>query len=104
MSQRLESAATARGETTHMRFRATCVGVLAILMASGALAQQAADTIVTHGKILTVDTGFHTVEALAITQGRIVATGTSAEVARLKGPKTKIIDVAGATVIPGLID
>jgi imidazolonepropionase-like amidohydrolase len=47
---------------------------------------------------------FRTVEALAITNGRIVATGTSAEIARYAGKNTKVIDVAGATVIPGLID
>src|SRR5262249_36198523 len=34
----------------------------------------------------------------------IVARGTSEEVARYVGPNTRVIDVAGATVIPGLID
>jgi len=80
------------------------VVLLAILAAPGALAQQAADTILTRGKILTVDAAFRTVEALAITNGRIVATGTSAEIARHAGTNTRVIDVAGATVIPGLID
>ena len=46
-----------------------CLAFLAILVAAGAVAQQAADTIVTHGKILTVDAAFRTVEALAITNG-----------------------------------
>jgi hypothetical protein len=78
--------------------------LLAILSASGALAQQAADTIVTRGKILTVDSAFRTVEALAITDGRIIATGSSAEIGRYAGKNTRVIDVAGATVIPGLID
>jgi hypothetical protein len=65
----------------HMRtFAATSFVLLAILSSRGALAQQAADTIVTRGKILTVDTAFRTVEALAITNGRIVAIGTSADV------------------------
>ena len=62
------------------------------------------DTIVTNGKILTVDAGFSVVQALAIDNGRIVARGTSQEVARYVGPDTRVIDVAGATVIPGLID
>ena len=69
-----------------------------------ALAQSNADTIVTNGKILTVDAGFSVVQALAISNGRIVARGTSQEVARYVGPNTRVIDVAGATVIPGLID
>lgn len=78
--------------------------IVALLSATAAFAQQSPDTIVTHGKILTVDANFGVVEALAITGGRIVARGTSAEMARLAGPGTKVIDVAGATVIPGLID
>ena len=60
--------------------------------------------MVTNGKILTVDADFRIVEALAINDGRIVARGTSAEMARYAGPNTKVIDVKGATVIPGLID
>ena len=85
-------------------FAAACFALLAIIASRGVLAQQAADTIVTRGKILTVDAAFRTVEALAITNGRIVATGSSADIARYAGTNTKVIDVAGATVIPGLID
>ena len=69
-----------------------------------ALAQNNVDAVVTNGKILTVDAGFSVVQALAIRDGRIVARGTSQEVARFVGPNTRVIDVAGATVIPGLID
>jgi len=88
-----------------MRTFATAGVVLIVLLAApGTLAQQAADTVLTRGKILTVDAAFRTVEALAITNGRIVATGTNAEIARYVGANTKVIDVAGATVIPGLID
>jgi predicted amidohydrolase YtcJ len=67
-------------------------------------AQQSVDTIVTRGKILTVDGNFAVVEALAITGGRIVARGTTDAITRLAGPRTRVIDVKGATVIPGLID
>jgi len=88
-----------------MRLLTAVVGVLlALLVSAGVRAQQTADTIVTRGRILTVDAAFRTVEALAIVDGRILATGTSAEIARYAGPKTRIIDVGGATVIPGLID
>ena len=83
---------------------AVAVGILAALATIPALAQRTVETIVTHGKILTVDAGFSVVEALAIDEGRIVARGTSAEMARYAGRDTKIIDVAGATVVPGLID
>ena len=84
---------------------ATCLCLVALLATlDDAVAREVAETIVTHGKILTVDAGFHTVEALAIAKGHIVASGTSAKIARYKGRDTNVIDVAGATVIPGLID
>jgi len=80
------------------------IAVFAALTSSAALAQPIVDTIVTNGKILTVDTDFSVVEALAIDSGRIVARGTADEIAARAGPETAIIDVAGATVVPGLID
>jgi hypothetical protein len=89
---------------TRMMRKLAALTLLAFFGFSGAFAQQPPDTIITRGKILTVDAAFHTVEALAITDGRIVATGTSKEIERLAGPDTKVIYVAGATVIPGLID
>ncbi len=83
---------------------ARAIGVLAALAACAALAQSNVDTVVTNGKILTVDADFAVVEALAIDEGRIVARGTSEDIARYVGPDTQEIDVAGATVVPGLID
>src|SRR5260370_20031068 len=83
--------------------RVAC-GIVGALTSTAVFAQQKVDTVVTNGKILTVDADFSVVEALAIDDGRIVARGTSAEVARYAGPNTEIIDVKGATVIPGLID
>ncbi len=78
--------------------------LLAALVSTAAFAQQNVDTVITNGKILTVDANFGVVQALAINDGRIVARGTSAEMARYAGAKTRVIDVKGATVIPGLID
>jgi len=80
------------------------VAILSALASSGVRAQRNVDTIVTNGKILTVDDRFSIVEALAIDEGRIVTRGTRQEVARYAGPKTQVIDVGGKTVIPGLID
>jgi predicted amidohydrolase YtcJ len=94
----------AEGPRALRRCVALCAGLLAAFASASALAQRGVDTILTHGKVLTVDAGFRTVEALAITNGRIVATGTSAAIARRAGRNTRVIDVGGATVIPGLID
>ena len=65
---------------------------------------QAPDTILVNGKILTVDNAFSVREALAIHDGRILALGTTAEIRRLATSKTRVIDLQGRTVIPGLID
>ena len=55
-------------------------------------------------KIVTVDPQFRIVEAMAIREGRIVATGTNAEILRRAGPDTERVDLGGKTVLPGLID
>ena len=65
---------------------------------------QSADTILVNGKILTVDNQFSVREALAIREGKIMATGSSADVRKLAGPGTRVIDLQGRTAIPGLID
>src|SRR5438445_5961312 len=65
---------------------------------------QNADAVLLNGKILTVDNQFSTREALAIRDGRIVALGSSTEMKKLAGPKSRVIDLQGRTVIPGLID
>src|SRR4051812_220409 len=67
-------------------------------------AAQQADTILVNGKIVTVDRASSVREALAIRGGRIVAVGTNAELRRLAGSTTRVVDLQGRTVIPGLID
>ena len=51
-----------------------------------------------------MDPAFATAEAAAITDGRFTSVGAGAQVRRLAGPKTRIIDLGGKTVIPGLAD
>jgi len=64
----------------------------------------AADWVLTNGKILTVDEDFSIVQAMAIADGRIMATGSNEEIAALAGEGTRRTDLAGQTVVPGLID
>ena len=78
--------------------------LLAIPLFAVAASAQPADTLLVNGKILTVDRAFSTREALAIRDGRIVALGGNPEIRRLAGPQTRVIDLEGRTVIPGLID
>lgn len=64
----------------------------------------AVDTILVNGKIITVDDRFSIVQALAIKNQRIVAAGSSADIRKLAGSGTTVIDLQRRTVIPGLID
>ena len=68
------------------------------------LAAQPPDLIVHHGKIATVDDKFSVVEALAVRGDRIVAVGSDDDIVKLAGPDTKLVDLHGRTVIPGLCD
>jgi predicted amidohydrolase YtcJ len=80
--------------------------VAAIIAASSATIASAetADTILFNGKILTVDKDFSTQQALAIGDGKILASGTSAAMKKLAGKGARMIDLGGRTVIPGLTD
>jgi predicted amidohydrolase YtcJ len=63
-----------------------------------------ADWVFRGGKIVTVDQRFAIREAVAIRDGRILAVGSDRDMRPLMGPRTRVIDLAGRTVIPGLID
>ena len=63
-----------------------------------------ADQIFFNGQILTVDSDFSVVEAIAVKDGRISAVGSSADLRSRIGPNTERVDLRGRTVIPGLID
>lgn len=85
-----------------MKIIAGIIGIALLLAAPGL--PQNADTVLLNGKILTVDEQFSTRQALAIRDGRIAALGTTADIRKLAGPQSQIIDLHGRTVIPGLID
>ena len=65
---------------------------------------QIADTILTNGKIITVNKDFSIAEAIAIKEGKIIAVGSNKEINEFLDTDTKVIDAKGRTVIPGLID
>ena len=62
------------------------------------------DLILHHGKIVTVDKDFSIASAIAIEGERIVAVGSDDDVLKLKGEGTKLVDLQGKMVMPGLID
>jgi len=63
-----------------------------------------AEVILVNGRIATLDPRAPAASALAIRGGNIAAIGSAAEIERLRGPGTQVIDAGGRTVIPGLND
>ncbi len=83
--------------------RALYLPAILLCLAAPAWAQ-APDTVLLNGKVVTLDARSTTQEAIAVRDGRIIAVGTTADIRKLAGPATRVIDARGRTVIPGLID
>ncbi len=84
------------GSQMSMRF------VLVCLLASPAM--WASDTVLMNGHIYTGNSKNRWAEALAITGDKIDAVGSNADIARHRSANTKVIDLQGKTVIPGITD
>ena len=73
-----------------------------VITSADAPAQQPADLILHHGKIVTVDRTFSIQQALVIRDGKIVAVGSNDLLTTFQAPRA--IDLAGRTVVPGFDD
>jgi predicted amidohydrolase YtcJ len=62
------------------------------------------DTIYFNGKVVTVDAGFTVQQAFAVRGERFLAVGNDMAIRNLAEPATRLVDLGGATVIPGLVD
>jgi len=78
--------------------------LLCSAFASPAWAQDDAERIWSNGPILTMNDRAMHAEAVAERGGKIVAVGSKAEVMKLKGPQTKLIDLGGRALLPGFFD
>lgn len=63
-----------------------------------------ADLVIRGGRVLVLDQRFRTAEALAVRGGRVVAVGRDRDVCGLIGRNTRVLDVGGGTVLPGIND
>jgi len=91
-----------------MRF-ALVIGHVVLLVACGRApdpgpVQPIADLVLTNGNVITVDAETPTAEAVATMGDRIVAVGSSAEIAAYIGDDTEVIDLDGQTAMPGFIE
>ncbi|HVS23731.1 MAG TPA: amidohydrolase [Gammaproteobacteria bacterium] len=71
---------------------------------AGGAAAQPPDTVLVNGKILTLDARSSVQQALAIRDGKIASLGGDAQIRKLAGSNTRVLDLGGRTAIPGLID
>ena len=63
-----------------------------------------ADLILENAQARTLDAQRPTASAVAIADGLIVAVGDGHDMAEWRGPRTEVVDLAGATLLPGLVD
>lgn len=77
---------------------------LALFAPATASAGGAADTVYLHGVVITVDDAQPKAQAVAVKDGKILAVGSDAQVGALKGPATRVVDLAGKTMTPGFVD
>jgi predicted amidohydrolase YtcJ len=90
---------------TRRRLGLSLVAAGALLGAAAGATAADADLIFHGGKVVTADAAFTVAEAVAIKGDRIVAVGTSRDVLdRERGAQTRVIDLKGRTVLPGLMD
>ena len=83
---------------------AAAVVLSAMAACAGAPSGPPADLLIVGGRVFTVEPDHPWAEAVAIRGDRIVKVGTEAEVRALKGPGTRVHDVAGGVVLPGFND
>ena len=89
-----------------MRFELWRAAALLLAAAPGAhgAATQAADTVYRHGVVYTVDARDSRQQALAIRAGRITYVGSEAGIGAFIGRDTKVVDLHGRMMMPGLVD
>lgn len=84
------------------------VAAVALLVAAAlpcpAAGRSSVDLVLINGHVITVDAEDSIAEAVAISGGRVIALGSNADIRRMVGHGTRVIDLNGRTVTPGLID
>jgi len=82
------------------------LALLSVVAAASLTAQAPpkADFVLVNGRVYTVDDSHPRASAFAVRNGRIVFVGSDREARYLAGPRTRIVDAGGRTVIPGMVD
>ena len=98
-----DAAPVRRGPVSHACVVAVFLfGLVGTDTARAQVQAPAPDTILVNGKLVVYDGA--PAQALAVRDGKIAAIGDVSDIRALAGPSTRVIDLDGRTVIPGLID
>jgi predicted amidohydrolase YtcJ len=84
--------------------RSLSATIVALASSTSLAASAPADLIIRNAHIVTVDPKFSIATAAGIQGGRFIAVGSDAAVLKTRGPKTRVIDLHGQTVLPGFDD
>lgn len=87
-----------------MRLLLACSALVAATAVAAQTPANSAEIIVVNARIYTVDDARPFADALAVRGGRVQFVGSARGALTLRGPQTRVIDAAGATVIPGIAD
>ncbi len=87
-----------------MRYCLSCAAVIALAACQTREPVTPADLILHAAVVYTVDAARPKAEAVAIRGDRLVLVGSNDEALALRGPATRVIDLRGATIVPGIED
>jgi predicted amidohydrolase YtcJ len=80
------------------------LGIGAVGLAAGSAGAQEADLVVINGKVFTAQAAGSQAQAFAVKGDRFIAVGTSEAMRTHVGPSTRVLDLGGRFVTPGLAD
>lgn len=78
--------------------------ILNLTVTACAVVAAPAELVVRHANVITVDTNQPRAQAFAVVSGKFVAVGSEESVQPYLGANTRVLDLAGKTVVPGFID
>ena len=90
--------------TTRTLLSRSTLAATLLLSSSGSAQQPPADLVFKNATIYTANDRSPRAEAVAAKADKIVFVGNNSGAARLIGPSTKVVDLKGATLLPGLTD
>jgi predicted amidohydrolase YtcJ len=92
------------GHAPRMRRLLLAVPMLVAWLPALGASKALPDAVFLDGKIVTLDAKGTIASAVAVKDGRFVAVGTTRAIRALAGKTTRVVDLGGRTVVPGLID